>query len=101
MLDRYGEAPKSVLALLDVALLRAAAAGSNAANISQRKDVLKFSPGAVFRPEALVTVCGWHKYKGRRTIAAGTPQPDVKLSRARTCWKLEAGGGPGLAGGES
>ena len=80
MLDRYGEAPKSVLALLDVALLRAAAARSGVADISQRKDVLKFTLG-VFRPEALVTVCGLHKYKGRLTIAAGdTPALTLKLS---------------------
>ena len=77
---RYGEAPKSVLALLDVALLRAAAARSGVADISQRKDVLKFTLG-VFRPEALVTVCGLHKYKGRLTIAAGdTPALTLKLS---------------------
>lgn len=80
MLDRYGEAPKSVLALLDVALLRAAAARSGVADISQRKDVLKFTLG-VFRPEALVTVCGLHKYKGRLTIAAwDTPALTLKLS---------------------
>ena len=80
MLDRYGESPKSVLALLDVALLRAAAARSGVADISQRKDVLKFTLG-VFRPEALVTVCGLHKYKGRLTIAAGdTPALTLKLS---------------------
>ncbi len=80
MLDRYGEAPKSVLALLDVALLRAAAARSGVADISQRKDVLKFTLG-VFHPEALVTVCGLHKYKGRLTIAAGdTPALTLKLS---------------------
>ena len=80
MLDRYGEAPKSVLALLDVALLRAAAARSGVADISQRKDVLKLTLG-VFRPEALVTVCGLHKYKGRLTIAAGdTPALTLKLS---------------------
>ena len=64
----------------DVALLRAAAARSGVADISQRKDVLKFTLG-VFRPEALVTVCGLHKYKGRLTIAAGdTPALTLKLS---------------------
>ena len=79
MLDRYGEAPKSVMALLDVALLRAAAAKAGVSDISQKKDVLKFTL-AVFRPEALVAVCGQTKYKHRLTIAAGdTPALTLKL----------------------
>ena len=79
MLDRYGEAPKSVLALLDVALLRAAAAKAGISDISQKKDVLKFTLG-VFRPEALVSVCNLAKYKYRLTLAAGeTPALSLKL----------------------
>ena len=79
MLDRYGEAPKSVLALLDVALLRAAAAKAGISDISQKKDVLKFTLG-VFRPEALVSVCNLSKYKYRLTLAAGeTPALSLKL----------------------
>ena len=79
MLDRYGEAPKSVLALLDVALLRAAAAKAGVSDISQKKDVLKFQLG-VFRPEALVAVCGLAKYKYRLTLSAGdTPALSLKL----------------------
>ncbi len=57
MIDRYGEPPKPVLALLDVALLRAAAAKAGVSDITQKKDVLRFTL-AVFRPEALVQVCG-------------------------------------------
>ena len=79
MLDRYGEAPKSVLALLDVALLRSAAAKAGVSDISQKKDVLKFTLG-VFRPEALVSVCSLAKYKYRLTLAAGeTPALSLKL----------------------
>ena len=79
MLDRYGEAPKSVLALLDVALLRAAAAKAGISDISQKKDVLKFTLG-VFHPEALVSVCNLAKYKYRLTLAAGdTPALSLKL----------------------
>ncbi len=79
MLDRYGEAPRSVLALLDVALLRAAAAKAGISDISQKKDVLKFTLG-VFRPEALVSVCNLAKYKYRLTLAAGeTPALSLKL----------------------
>ena len=80
MLDRYGDAPKSVLALLDVALLRAAAAKAGVSDISQKKDVLKLTLG-VFHPEALVAVCGLRKYKGRLTIAAGeVPALTLKLA---------------------
>ncbi|MBE6995945.1 MAG: transcription-repair coupling factor, partial [Ruminococcaceae bacterium] len=79
MLDRYGEAPKSVLALLDVALLRAAAAKAGVSDISQKKDVLKFTLG-IFRPEALVAVCALAKYKFRLTLAAGdVPALSLKL----------------------
>jgi transcription-repair coupling factor (superfamily II helicase) len=79
MMDRYGEAPRSVLALLDVALLRAAAAKAGVSDISQKKDTLKFTL-AVFRPEGLVAVCGQPKYKQRLTLAAGeTPALLLKL----------------------
>ena len=79
MLDRYGEAPKSVLALLDVALLRAAAAKAGVSDISQKGSLLKLQL-AVFRPEALVSVCGLPKYRQRLTLAAGeTPAITLKL----------------------
>ena len=70
MIDRYGEPPKPVLALLDVALLRAAAAKAGVSDITQKKDALRFTL-AVFRPEALVQVCGLTKYKFRLTLSAG------------------------------
>ena len=70
LLDRYGEAPKPVLALLDVALLRSAAAKAGVSDISQRGNVLRFQLG-VFRPEALAAVCGLAKYRRRLTLAAG------------------------------
>ena len=79
MIDRYGEAPKPVLALLDVALLRAAAAKAGVSDITQKKDALRFTL-AVFRPEALVQVCGLTKYKFRLTLSAGeTPMLTLKL----------------------
>ncbi len=70
LLDRYGEAPKPVLALLDVALLRAAAGKAGVSDITQKRDVLRFQL-AVFRPEAVVKVCGLNKYRQRLTVAAG------------------------------
>ena len=79
MLDRYGEAPKSVLALLDVALLRAAASRAGVSDITQKGSTIKLTL-AVFRPEALVAVCGLTKYKFRLTLAAGdVPALTLKL----------------------
>ena len=79
MLDRYGEAPKSVLALLDVALLRAAAAKAGISDITQKGSVLKLQL-AVFEPEVLVGVCGLPKYRQRLTLSAGeTPAVSLKL----------------------
>ena len=79
MIDRYGEPPKPVLALLDVALLRAAAAKAGVSDITQKKDALRFTL-AVFRPEALVQVCGLTKCKFRLTLSAGeTPMLTLKL----------------------
>lgn len=70
LLDRYGETPKPVLALLDVALLRAAAARAGVSDISQKGDTLKFQL-AVFRPETLAAVCSMAKYRRRLVLAAG------------------------------
>ena len=70
LLDRYGEAPKAVLALLDVALLRAAAARAGVSDISQKGSVLRMQLG-VFHPAALANLCGLAKYRRRLTLAAG------------------------------
>ena len=79
MLDRYGEAPKSVLALLDVALLRAAASKAGVSDISQKGSALKLQL-ALFRPEALVAVCGMPKYRQRLALSAGdTPALTLRL----------------------
>ena len=79
LLDRYGEPPKSVLALLDVALLRAAASKGGVSDISQKGSLLKLTLG-VFHPEALVKVCGLTKYRQRLTLGAGEiPALTLKL----------------------
>ena len=79
LIDRYGEPPRPVLALLDVALLRSAAAKAGVSDITQKQDTLRFTL-AVFRPEALVKVCGLAKYKFRLTLSAGeTPMLTLKL----------------------
>ena len=80
LLDRYGEAPRSVLALLDVALLRAAAMKAGVTDITQKGSVLKLQLG-VFHPEALVAVCGLPKYRRVLTLSAGeSPAVTLKLA---------------------
>ena len=69
-----------MLTLLDVALLRSAAAKAGVSDISQKGGTLRFTLGR-FHPEALVAVCGLRKYKGRLTLAAGeVPALTLKLA---------------------
>ena len=79
LLDRYGEAPKSVLALLDVALLRTVAREAGVVDITQKKDTVRFKFG-VFHPQAVVSVISQNKYKLRCALAAGeVPAVTLKL----------------------
>ncbi|MET0017498.1 transcription-repair coupling factor [Oscillibacter sp.] len=70
LMDRYGDPPKPVLALLDVALLRAAAQAAGVTDLSQKGDRLRLELG-VFRPEALAAVCALPKYRQLLTLSAG------------------------------
>ena len=70
MIDRYGDPPKSVHTLLDVALLRAAAAKAGISDIAQRGDKLRFLI-ADFAVEAIAKVCAMPKYRQRLSLAAG------------------------------
>ena len=70
MLDRYGEIPKSVLTLLDVALLRAAAAKVGIIEIVQKGNVLHFTMDDVDL-KRLAVVCGMKKYYARLRVGAG------------------------------
>lgn len=79
LLDRYGEAPKSVMTLLKISLLRVSAAEVGISDISQRKDILRFRL-ANFEPAALASVCGMAKYRHQLTLSAGdTPMLSLKL----------------------
>ena len=88
LLDRYGEPPRPVLALLDVAMLRAAAVKAGVAEIVQRGDRLKLVLGA-FEPPALLNVCGLAKYKRRLVLNAGET-PSLTLTLARGADVLES-----------
>ena len=107
LMDRYGDPPKSVYALLDVAMLRAAAAKAGISDISQRGDKLRFVI-ADFDTEAIVALCASPKYRRRLSVNAGevpaitlvlTPKDQV-LETALTLvedLRLAAGGREGAA----
>jgi len=89
MLDRYGDPPKSVHALLEVALLRAAASAVGVSEIVQRGQKLKLALAGVEDPAALLKVCGMPKYRQRLQLSAGekpaltfTLKPDEKVLEA-------------------
>ncbi len=68
--DRYGDPPGPVCALLDVALLRAAASRAGISDITQRQGVLRFTI-AQFEPSAIAQICAMPKYRQRLHLAAG------------------------------
>ncbi len=70
LMDRYGDPPKSVYALLDVALLRAAAAKAGISDISQRGDKLRFVISD-FSVGAIAALCASPKYRRRLVVSAG------------------------------
>ena len=70
LMDRYGNPPRPVLALLDVALLRASAQAAGVSDLSQKGDRLRLTLGA-FHPEALAAVCALPKYRRLLTLSAG------------------------------
>ena len=78
LIDRYGEPPRPVMALLDVAMLRAAAVVAGVSEIVQRGDRLKLTLDH-FQPEALVQVCGLAKYRRRLVLNAGE-KPSLTLT---------------------
>ena len=82
LLDRYGEAPKSVLALMDVALLRTAAAEVGVRDITQRGETVTFTFGGEgFPVEAVMRLCASPKNRRRLTLSAGTePKLVMKLA---------------------
>ena len=88
LIDRYGEPPKSVEALLDVALLRAAAAAVGISDITQRGDTLRFT-FQVMEAESVVKVCTMAKYRQRLRLSAGEV-PVVTLTLKKGEAVLEA-----------
>ena len=83
LMDRYGDPPKSVLALMDVALLRTAAAEVGVRDITQRGEVVTFTFGGEgFPVEAVMRLCASPRNRRRLTLSAGTePKLGLKLAK--------------------
>jgi len=77
-LDRFGDPPKAVTALLDVALLRSDAAQAGICDISQKGRQLLFRFTDRVDPPSLVAVCAMACYKGRLLLHSGD-QPYLTL----------------------
>ncbi len=81
MMDRYGDPPKAVLALLDVALLRAAAVRAGICDISQKGSEIFFTFSR-FQTDLLVGICSQPKYRQRIVLSAGNvPRLTLRLRK--------------------
>ena len=88
IVDRYGDPPKGVLNLIDVALLRARAAAAGITEISQ-KDTSVMIFMAVLDFAAVSACCAAPDFKGRIFFAAGKqPQLTVKLAKGEDALKI-------------
>ena len=70
IIDRYGEPPATVQALLDVALLRAAAAEVGIADITQKGREVTFTFSEHADGQALVRLCAMPRYRRTARLAA-------------------------------
>ncbi|MBQ9393026.1 MAG: transcription-repair coupling factor, partial [Oscillospiraceae bacterium] len=71
LLDRYGEVPKPVQALLEVALLRASASQAAICDITQKGRQLLFSFDETLNVPALMALCAQPRYRSRLLLSAG------------------------------
>jgi transcription-repair coupling factor (superfamily II helicase) len=71
LLDRYGPVPDAVKALLDVALLRAAAVEVSITDVTQKGRQLVFSFADTLDVKALMALCGLRRYRSRLLLSAG------------------------------
>ena len=71
LLDRYGDVPGPVAALLQVALLRAAAMAAGVTDITQRGRQLVFSFDPHMDAASLLAVCTMAGYRSRAQLSAG------------------------------
>ena len=78
LLDRYGDVPRSVMALTEVALLRRAAAGLGIRDITQHREQITFSLCEAPDVTALARVCALPSYRQRLRLRADS-EPKLTL----------------------
>jgi transcription-repair coupling factor (superfamily II helicase) len=81
IVDRYGEPPKGVLNLIDIALLRAQARQVGIKDIRQKATDVLFTMTAL-NFEAVSAICAESVYKNRLTFVATAKEPTLRLKLA-------------------
>ncbi len=81
IIDRYGEPPKGVLNLIEVALLRANARTVHIRDIRQKSGEVLFTLGEL-NFQAFSTLCTEPSYKNRVQLVASAKQPTIRLKLA-------------------
>ena len=71
MIDRYGDPPKAVQLLLEVALLRSAAADFGITDMTQKGNEITFSFAPQADVPAIAAVCGMARYREKLRLRAG------------------------------
>ena len=78
IIDRYGEPPKGVLNLIDIALLRANARKAHIQDIKQKADEVHFTMTEL-NLEAISQICAEPEYKKRVQFVASAKLPTLRL----------------------
>ena len=78
IVDRYGEPPKGVLNLIDIALLRANARKVGISDIKQKAGDVMFTL-VNLNFEAITALCAEKDYKDRINLIASAKQPTLRL----------------------
>ena len=81
IIDRYGEPPKGVLNLIEVALLRANARTAHIRDIRQKSGEVLFTLGEL-NFQAFSNLCAEAAYKNRVQLVASAKQPTIRLKLA-------------------
>ena len=81
IIDRYGDPPKGVLNLIDIALLRANARKVHIRDIRQKAGDVLFTL-AELNLEAISAICAEAEYKSRVQFVASAKQPTLRLKLA-------------------
>ena len=92
IVDRYGDPPKGVLNLIDVALMRTRATAAGITDVSQSQRAVCFTL-ARFDPETVAAVCARPEIKKRAALSASGDKPvlTVRLLKEEDPLKLAKG----------